>query len=717
MSQIDPTGLDNVVEEGPGDHAGQMSYEEVSGLSNGDLGIGIGEPHDATPTGAARDALPHLPPEPFPLPTPQPIPIPPFPIIKKAVSGCYAGMLGTFQVELRVDVDRSRPMKRVSGDFYQTVGKTTVYFGSFTVDSPVVSVTSTRIVVRGLARFTFSAGAPVVQVTIARVNFFQPQAAATLQFFTVTNAPGAIYPCPFSSLHFRSVRIETDSVSDVATPLFTSYNTGALPSGGAARAISVVSAFADAGIGMAPTAGSNVIDILEGGPDASWSNAELHASMQNHFSLWSDLPQWCVWQLAAQKHDFGPGLYGIMFDQQGKQRQGCAVFHAGIGGTTPEQQRLQLYTSVHELGHCFNLLHSWQKMYASPPKPNRPDSLSWMNYPWSYPSGGAAGYWSNFDFRFDDEELIHLRHGFRNDVIMGGSDFLAGSSLGRDVMADPVADESGLVLAISTHQHSFALGEPVVLELTLKTTTTRARRVHTWLHPNFGMVKIVISTPSGVVKAYEPMIDHLVGERQAVLGVNDEIRDSAYIGYGKGGIYFDQPGQYKVRAAYAALDGSQVLSDIVTIRVRYPVSADDDKLAELFMGDDQGALLYLRGSDNQWLRSGNDAFDEVLDRFGSHPLATYARMVKGVNAARTFKTVDATDDKKVTVRMARPEEGVALLSEATQPQLLDPVSQSQVLSCMAACQREIGDDEGAAMTMQRAPLSGAGPVTGIGRRP
>ena len=667
-------------------------------MTNGQLGIG--EPHDTTPTGAAPEVWPA--PRAPALPAAR-APLPPLPVIKKAVSGCYAGTLGSFQLELRVDVDRTRPMKRVSGDFFQMVGRTQSYYGSFVVDSPTITLSASQIVIRGMGRFTFAAGAPVVQVTIPRVSFFQPQAPATLQFFSVTNAPGASYHCQYSSPHFRIVRIETDCVSDLASPLFDTYNTGSLPSGGAPRNLNVVNAFAESGIGMAPTAGNNVIDISAAGPDATWSDAELHASMQKHFSLWSDLQQWCVWQLVAQQHDLGTGLYGIMFDQEGKQRQGCAVFHAGIGGSTAEQLRLQLYTYVHELGHCFNLMHSWQKQYASPPKPNRPDSLSWMNYPWAYPKGGAAGYWSSFDFRFDDEELIHLRHGFRYDVIMGGHDFTAGASLGREVMADPISDESGLRLTISTHKPSFALGEPVVLELKLKTTDTRGRRAHTWLHPNYGLVKIVISKPGGEVCAYEPMIDHLVGDRQAVLGVDDEIGDSAYIGYGKGGFYFEQPGQYRVRAAYAALDGSQVLSDILTIRVRYPVSEDDDKLAELFMGEAQGALLYLKGSDNETLRAGNDAFDEVLDRFDAHPMATYVRMVKGVNAGRTFKTVTAAEGKLVTVRPAQLEASISLLSQVTDARVLDPMSAGQVLSTLACVQNTIGDSKGAQETLAKAP--------------
>lgn len=276
--------------------------------------------------------------QPAPIPHAPALPMPRAPLaalpVRKAVSGCYGGALGAFRLELRVDVDRTRPMRRISGDLHQVIGKTTTYYGSFVVDNVTVTGTS-QMVVRGLGRFTFAASAPVVQVTIPQVKLLQPQ-AATVQLFTATNALGASCHCPFTSLNFRSVRMETDCASD------------------------------------------------------------LHASMQKHFSLWSDLQQWCVWRMAARRYDGPAGIQGIMFD--------------------------------------------------------------------------------------------HLRHGFRNDVIMGGKNFAVGSSLGRDVMADPVSDESGLALTISTHRNNLALGEPVVLQLKSRATDTRGRRVHTWLHPDYGLV-------------------------------------------------------------------------------------------------------------------------------------------------------------------------------------------------------------------------------------
>ncbi len=675
MSISDPTGIDVMNEEFS---LGETTVEDTAALQAFEAGT-------SDPTGAAAgEAAPSIAPASAALAI-------------RPVSGRYRGTAGAFQLELRVDVDRTRPMKRVSGDFYQTSGGTTTYVGSFAVNTPTVTVTATQVIVKGLSSATLALTFPVVQVTIPRRTVLQPQAPATVQFFTTAGAPGAIYTCAFESIYFRTVRIETDWVSDVTLPVFSSYNTGSFPSGGPVRNLSVVGAYAEAGVQMIPTAGSNKIDITAAGAGAKWSNAELHASMQTHFTSWQDLPQWAVWLVAAQRHDIGTGLLGIMFDQQGKQRQGCAVFHHGVGGITNDKLRLQLYTYMHELGHCFNLLHSFGKTSAVPPVPNRNLALSWMNYPFNYPTGQAT-FWNNFPFQFDNEEVIHLRHAFRNNIVMGGNNFLVGSALGREVMADPIRDESGLTLSISTHQRNFALGEPVVLELALSATGARGRRAHTWLHPNCGLVKIVISKPNGQVVAYEPLIDHLVGERERILGRNEVERDSAYIGFGKDGFYFDQPGHYRIRAAYAALDGSEVLSEILTVRVRYPVTAAEEELADLFMGEDQGTLLYLLGSDADSLRRGNEAFEEVIHKYPKHALANYARLVQGVNASRDFKTITEGNADRVIVRSAQPEESAKLLATVADSGVLDPVSAQMTLENLGAAQTQCGDEKAAKKT-------------------
>lgn len=622
---------------------------------------------------------------------------------KRTVSGSYVGKQGVWELTTRVDVDGRRPMKRISGDFHYTVGATKRYYGSFVVDAPMLWVTSTYVIIQGIGRFTFRAGAPKVRVVIRRRSFTQPNAPASVQFMTTSNRRGALYNCDFTTASFRRVQLEQDYVEGVQP--FTSYDAGLLPSGGPSRVLTVQSAYAESGVELQTGGAWGEIPISNAGSNTTWSNAELHQAMEQQFSLWQDLPQWKVWLLAAQQHDYGTGLYGIMFDQQGKQRQGCAVFHAGVGGDTPERQRLQLYTYVHELGHCFNLFHSFHKQYMNPPQPNRLSALSWMNYPWGYP-GGPSAFWNAFPFQFDDQELIHLRHGFRNDVIMGGNPFGTGAALeNEEAFADPIEDQSGLKLELEAPQGSYAYGEPVRIEIKLRLTDTRGKRVNGNLDPNAGYVVIAIQQPGGEVQLYEPLMEHCAAAEFVRLDAEEQpaIYESAYIGYGKEGFYFEQPGIYTLRAAYHAPDGSLIVSDTARLRVRTPINAADEAVADLLFGDDQGALFYLNGSDSPFLERGNEAFETMLEKHAKHPAATHVRLAKGINEGRTFKRL--TEEQRIRTRKPHLEESMNLLSAVVEASTgesgVDNITLNRTMRTLAQTQHKAGDEKGAEKTLDR----------------
>jgi len=177
-----------------------------------------------------------------------------------------------------------------------------------------------------------------------------------------------------------------------------------------------------------------------------------------------------------------------------------------------------------------------------------------------------------------------------------------------------------------------------------------------------------------------------------------------YCGFGKDGFYFDRTGFYQVRAIYNAPDGSRVLSDILHLRVRHPVSLADEEVADLFFGQDQGALLYLRGSDSEFLKHGNECFDTVLEKYPTRPLATYVRLMKGINAGRVFRTID-TKEHIIHARKPKPEESVKLLStvvEASEKGLgLDSITLDTVIQSVASAQLRMGDKAAAEATQKR----------------
>jgi hypothetical protein len=362
-----------------------------------------------------------------------------------------------------------------------------------------------------------------------------------------------------------------------------------------------------------------------------------------------------------------------MFDQRGLQRQGCAVFYGRTSDVSAERRREQLHACVHELGHGFNLSHCWQKSLADPPRPGRPDALSWMNYPERFP-GGPSVYWQEFGFRFDEPELLHLRHAFEYDVIMGGKPF--GSAAARDRAPRWDVDtpkDSGLRLRLSAPP-ALVKDVPVTVEFELTATTRTGRPVPPVLGTRPGNIAIAIRRPDGSAFLFEPLLYHCRGNETITLRAGDPpLRDSAFIHYGKRGFAFDRLGRYQLQALFTQLDGRVVASNVASIRIMAPTSRVDRHITELIAGDEQvGKLLSLMGSDARALRRGDGKLTQIISRYPTHPIAVVARLAKAANLAHEFKRV--ARDGRVEVREPRPQEAAALIVDMTEQQRpSDPV--------------------------------------------
>jgi hypothetical protein len=83
---------------------------------------------------------------------------------------------------------------------------------------------------------------------------------------------------------------------------------------------------------------------------------------------------------------------------------------------------MRFWTAVHELGHAFNLAHSWQKSLGTGwvPLADQPEARSFMNYPYAV-RGGQEAFFASFAYRFSDQELLFLRHAPEKFVQMGNA--------------------------------------------------------------------------------------------------------------------------------------------------------------------------------------------------------------------------------------------------------------------------------------------------------
>ncbi|WP_329012450.1 hypothetical protein [Streptomyces sp. NBC_00690] len=531
----------------------------------------------------------------------------------RPVTGRWTGAVGNQRIELRVDLEGERALGIVSGDLF--TGDT--WTDSFRTSGALIvtpSVNSFTLIQSGLS---WANNSPLTELflTLPRTAVTSPEGSnASL----ILAPPGAGQQlnlgCYYAGPTLRSVELETDALE--GTQVFQQYDTsrGAfVPPGYRNRVLTLASAFAEAGVELKNAGRANVVADTSGA-DLRWSEAELHAAMEANFSLHRDTEQWKIWNFVATYSSLHDSVAGLMFDQTGRQRQGVVIFHNALRDYNCLGTAMELFTYVHEVGHVFNMLHSWEKNLAKPPSPLGPNNgfgdISWMNYPALYANGNRAGgqhYWQDFPYCFSDDELRHLRHGYYRHIVPGGDNALTNAALDLSATAQaftlPSAGEDpGLALSLGG-KRAFGYGEPVMAELRLtRTGVTGDVAVAASIGPKGERTTIVITDPYGRTRAFRPITRACTGhgdtERTVTLTeTSPAVYETAYLGYGSEGLYFAEPGTYQVTAVHTGLDGARTVSPTRTLRIRTPLDRADQEVGELLTGDDQGTLLAFLGSD------------------------------------------------------------------------------------------------------------------------
>ena len=272
-----------------------------------------------------------------PAPFPTPFPPIPLPILRKRlVYGRYRSGGSGFQLELRVDVGGTRPMNRVSGDFFYVCrwqhSRTSVRSASTPRRSPRPPPrcgSRDRDLHLGRRRAARARDDPAGDDLRGRRR--RRRSSSSLR---------RARRAPRTRARSRRPTSAACCGSRTASPArcpFVSYDTDPARRrrpGSHSGVLDVSGAYRLAGIEVLPSGTPNVIPVAAAGADAKWTDAELHAAMVANFSLWANVPQWKVWLLVATEHV--GGYRGIMFDYTDThQRQGCAVFYNAIAGSAP----------------------------------------------------------------------------------------------------------------------------------------------------------------------------------------------------------------------------------------------------------------------------------------------------------------------------------------------------------------------------------------------
>lgn len=409
----------------------------------------------------------------------------------------------------------------------------------------------------------------------------------------------------------------------------------------------------------------------EAGSNAKWSDIELHDAMQSYWSAFKDKPQWSIWVFFASLHDMGSSLGGIMFDEIGpNHRQGCAIFGksfislapSGDPNPTAWKQRMAFWTACHEMGHCFNLAHSWQKSLDASwiPLSDEDEARSFMNYPYNV-SGGEQAFFSDFEYRFSDQELLFLRHAPSPFVQPGNAAWF--DNHGFEGANELVNSKFNLVLRANRDVNVFEYMEPVTLELKLTNVTHQPQVVKEKILSDSDQMTVIVQGPDGHSREYVPYAHRCWSSGMIVLDPEESLYESLYIYSGTNGWDIAKPGNYMVQVALHLGDGD-LLSNPLHVQISPPKGEAETLLSGDFFTDSVGRILAFDGS--HVLTSGNDTLRKVRDQLGNRRIGLHANYILGNEVATDSRVLTTRGEGRLAfdIKKAVPKEAEILLRKS-----------------------------------------------------
>lgn len=567
--------------------------------------------------------------------------------------------------ELRLDVDGRYPLMRASGTFFFSIASRTHWIANLTNTSLNTWAGEIWYKDGDTASFPYTN----VNIEVQRSQFSDQRSAAVT--FSVAGAFNHTFAYKYKSPYFHDVEFEFDFEEGVM-PL-TAIDTHAhsnRPATLLQETLSIETVFLRTGFAVTKSGGDTPLG-LPPGLDARWSDNEMHDAMQIHWSRFANRPQWSMWVLFASIHELGEGLGGVMFDDIGPyHRQGTALFYNSFisqpptGDPAPNAwvNRMRFWTAVHEMGHAFNLAHSWQKAFGTGwiSLTNEPEALSFMNYPYLYPRGIQQGdgraqelqFFSKFEFRFSDAELLFMRHVPFRFVQHGNANWFDNHAFEQlNLSPEPSLK---LELRVNRQQALFEFLEPVVLELKLTNISSQPQLISDKLLSELDHMIVIIKKDGQPARQFSPYARYCWKTQLRVLMPGESTYESLFASVGKGGWEIAEPGYYTIQVALHQEDTEEdLVSNPLRLRIAPPRGYDEEFLAQDFFSEDVGRILTFDGS--QVLANGNDTLREVSAKLSDRAVAFHAEVALASAMAKEYKILDLDDPNHPKIKVISPK--------------------------------------------------------------
>ena len=608
-----------------------------------------------------------------PIPGSTPIPEPPPLPVASPVSGLYDGPatpvrlgsapVGTRPIRrevIRLDVDGRYPQMTVSGTIVGALVSRIHWVARLRRIAP------NRY--QGSIWYRDGAGAsfPYTTVDVTATPSSFPAERRVKIVFAGGGAAKRTVEYSFTSGYFRTVNFEFDVQSGEV--LDTAIETCAhpiRPAGLPCESLSIQTVYRRVGCQVT----TNPPSIVGAAPGGTWSDMEMHDAMQVHWSRFANTAQWAMWVFFAALHESGTSLGGIMYDDIGpNHRQGTALFldsfiaNPPFGDPSPDawRDRMRFWTAVHEMGHAFNLAHSWQKAggVGWVPLANEPEARSFMNYPYNV-AGGQNAFWSTFQYRFTDPELLFIRHAPERFVQMGNADWFDHHGFQEAAIEEGIG--FALELRVNREQPRYEFMEPVWIELKLTNTSEQPQLVDANAL-DADALTIVLKKDRAAARQLVPFRQKCVEPVTKVLQPGESLYGTVLVSAGLNGWDVAEPGRYTIQvAAHAA--GQDVVSQPLELRIAPPVSREEEYLAgDLFTQDPARTLVF---GGTKALGGANDVLAEIVERLPERRIAIHARVALGGPMTIDYKQLAPKGDALgFALAKAKPEEATTYLEPA-----------------------------------------------------
>jgi hypothetical protein len=589
--------------------------------------------------------------------------------LRTDVSGLYrwkAPKPSTEREQLRLDVDRYYPQMVASGTLIESIVSYTHWIANLSVSGPNSWT--------GNIWYKDSSPGRVFPYTSVEIKV-TGRRKATATFSGGGGAPRQ-RTLKFEGPYFHPVDFEFDFAEGEAPTL--TVDTCAHPNRPATlpcENLSLQTVYRRAGFDVETSAGGTV-PLPGAGPDTLWSDLELHDAMQTYWSHFVAEPQWAMWVFFASLHEPLPdppgpprpptALGGIMFDDIGdNHRQGTAIFNDSFianppaGDPNPDDwvRRMIFWTAAHEMGHAFNLAHSWDKAFETGhpggpwiPLTDEPEARSFMNYPFRV-SGGQTAFFSDFEYAFSDQELLFLRHAPTRFVQHGNAAWFDHHGFqGVNTLAEQPLK---LELRVNRQTPAFGFMEPVTLELKLTNTSSQPQLVDSDLLSKTDSMAVILKKDRRPARQFVPYAQYCSLPETKVLMPGESVYEPLFVSAGKNGCDVADPGGYTVQVALHTDSEAYLVSNPLRLLVEPPPDErryDAERIAEDYFSEEVGRILWFGGS--QVLEKGNDTLREVAERLGDRRVALHANAALGNAVAREYKQLNLGDGAKERAKPA-----------------------------------------------------------------